>query len=393
MIYHKDDSLTIIQGDARNMAEIPDKSVHCIVTSPPYFGLRDYQIAGQIGLEPSLQEYIDAMCAVADECWRVLRDDGVMWFNIGDSYNGSGGAGGDYGVGGIKEGQPKYPGRSIDGLKPKDLIGVPWRLAFAFQDRCWYLRSEIIWAKPNPMPESVTDRPTKSHEYIFLLTKSARYFYDHYAVMEEAAFDGRKDTVMKGSAKYENGFVPNQSEQTVHARGHERWPNKTEDGLHGRNRRDVWTITTKGYAGAHFAVFPPELPEICIKAGTSEKGVCPHCGAQWERVVDREANNHISRPDRQAATGGAISGGVGKNFPDINLTTSGFRPTCNCPEHKPAPAVVLDPFGGSGTTGRVALSLSRHAILNELNPEYIELQMERTASNLPLFAKGQEHAT
>lgn len=288
MIYHQDDLLTILQGDARNLAEVPDKSVHCIVTSPPYFGLRDYKISGQIGLEKTLAEYISAMCAVADECWRVLRDDGVMWFNVRDSYNGSG-KGGDY------SNSPKQStnaGANIDKplrlseLKPKDLIGVPWRLAFAFQERGWYLRSDVIWHKPNPMPESVTDRPTKSHEYIFLLTKSKHYFYDHYAVMEEAAFDGRKDTVMKGSSKCENGFVPNQSEQTVHSRGHERWPNKTEDGLHGRNRRDVWTITTKGYAGAHFAVFPPELPEICIKAGTSEKGVCPHCGAQWVRVVD-----------------------------------------------------------------------------------------------------------
>ncbi|MBY6273924.1 MAG: hypothetical protein CW346_17265, partial [Bacillaceae bacterium] len=225
-----------------------------MVTSPPYFGLRNYGVDGQIGLESTVEEYVQTMVEVFREVRRVLRKDGTLWLNLGDSYNGSGGAGGDYAEGGLKEGQPKYPGRRLDGLKPKDLIGVPWRVAFALQADGWYLRSDIIWSKPNPMPESVTDRPTKAHEYVFLLAKSERYFYDADAIREPHTVDwiGRNIKSAKGNKDRNDGGKACETGNPA-----------------GRNKRSVWEISTKPFPEAHFATFPPELPEICILAGTS----------------------------------------------------------------------------------------------------------------------------
>ena len=267
----------ILIGDARQrLAGLPAGSARTCVTSPPYFGLRDYGVDGQIGLEETPEAYVAEMVALFREVWRVLADDGTLWLNIGDSYNGSGGAGGDYSPGGLKEGQPKYPGRKINGLKPKDLIGIPWRVAFALQADGWYLRSDIIWHKPNPMPESVTDRPTKSHEYLFLLTKSPRYYYDHKAIKEEA---------VGGSGTW--------SEKTHNARlGHGTFKKDytpSEDGK--RNKRDVWTITTKPFKGAHFAVMPEALVEPCVLAGSAEGDTVldPFTGSGTVAVV---ANRH-----------------------------------------------------------------------------------------------------
>lgn len=220
---------TIFVGDVRQrLAELPDQSVQCVVTSPPYWGLRDYGNDGQIGLEQTPDEYVNEMVKVFTEVRRVLKDDGVLWLNLGDSYNGSGGAGGDYSPGGLKEGQPKYPGRKVSSLKPKDLVGIPWRVAFALQTDGWWLRQDIIWHKPNPMPESVTDRCTKAHEYVFILSKSARYFFNHVGSKEQGS-----------------------------------------DGM--RNRRSVWTIQTRPFKGAHFAVMPEALCEPPILA-TSRPG-------------------------------------------------------------------------------------------------------------------------
>ncbi len=254
----------ILQGDViEKLKEIETGTVQCVVTSPPYWGLRDYGTDGQLGLEETPELYVENMVEVFQKVKRVLKDDGTVWLNLGDSYNGSGGAGGDYNKGGLKEGQPKYGRKFTNNLKPKDLVGIPWRVAFALQADGWYLRQDIIWHKPNPMPESVTDRCTKSHEYIFLLSKSAKYFYNHISIQEKANYDGRKDTIMKGSEKYKN------SGHTLAARGHIRW-HENEDGIKIRNKRSVWSINTKPYKEAHFAVFPPKLPELCIKAGSSE---------------------------------------------------------------------------------------------------------------------------
>lgn len=251
-------------GDClETLKTLPDASVQCCVTSPPYYGLRDYGVAGQIGLEETPEAYVAKLVAVFQEVKRVLKDDGTFWLNLGDSYNGSGGPGNQRDNKVTKGEFKKYdnPNRDIAGLKHKDLIGIPWMVAFALRADGWWLRSDIIWAKPNPMPESVTDRCTKSHEYIFLLTKSAHYFYDNDAIAEPAAYDGRKDEQFKGSEKYKD------SGQTFAANGHTRW-NKNADGVRIRNKRDVWTVVTKGYREAHFATYNPDLIEPCILAGS-----------------------------------------------------------------------------------------------------------------------------
>lgn len=368
-------------------------TVDAVVTSPPYFGLRAYAgeqgiewpaveyspmpglpplcipaIRCELGLEPTPEMYIGHLILVMREMWRVLKPHGTAWVNLGDSYNGSGGAGGDYGVGGLKEGQPKYPGRKVSALKGKDLIGIPWRFAFAAQADGWWLRSDCIWQKLNPMPESVTDRPTKAHEYIFLLAKSEKYFYDADAVKENATSEakvcGRKNDTSR-----------NDSDRTGIIRG---------DGV-SRNRRSVWTVATSPYSGAHFACWPQDLVEPMIKASTSAHGVCGVCGMPWERVVERESLKRNDLPKNHPAyrpgfytngkAGDPQSPGPGQAF-STSITT-GWQPTCTC-SAEPVPATVLDPFSGSGTTGRVALKLGRDYIGCDVSEQYLtELAPER----------------
>jgi DNA modification methylase len=251
----------IIVGDVRtSMQSIPDKSVQTCITSPPYWGLRDYGEGDQIGLEETPQQYVDQMVQVFREVWRVLKDDGTLWLNIGDSYSGSGkGPAGNLGAThNERHMEHKHSAIVPDGLKPKDLVGIPWRLAFALQADGWYLRQDIIWAKPNPMPESVTDRCTKSHEYVFLLTKSRQYFYDHEAIKETAL------TEPKARDKNAEGY------QADYAKGDRFSAGERVFGADGkRNKRDVWTVATKPYKGAHFAVMPEALVEPCILAGSA----------------------------------------------------------------------------------------------------------------------------
>jgi DNA modification methylase len=363
----------ILQGDVLAvLASLPDQSVHCCVTSPPYFGLRDYGQDGQIGLEKTPQEYVEKMVAVFREVRRVLRDDGTLWLNLGDSYaatgrKGSGGVGKGTIAGG--RGQATNKGsfygdlskrRSADyGLKDKDLIGIPWRVALALQADGWYLRSDIIWNKPNPMPSSVRDRCTMSHEYIFMLAKSERYYYDADAIAEPLASasverlsqanlanqkgsdrvpgktNGNMKAVLKQdgtgnrqttgfNGRYFGSDKPYTGQATKdYAKSGAQDASETKRRIVDRilageivkrNKRTVWTVTTKPFKGAHFATFPPDLIEPCILAG------CPVGGT------------------------------------------------------------VLDPFGGSGTTGLVADRHGRNAILIELNPEYIEIAKKRLSA-------------
>ena len=259
--------IKILHGDClETLRTLECRSVHCCVTSPPYFGLRDYDVEGQIGAEPTPDEFVAALVAVFREVRRVLRDDGTAWLNLGDSYAGSGkgrNADGSHQEGG-KQGTSRgtINGRlnktfSGDTAKPKDLIGIPWRVAFALQADGWYLRQDIIWHKPNPMPESVRDRCTKAHEYIFLLSKSPRYYYDHEAAKEPA---------VKGAAR--SNF--HSGKTATHQLGRSSTRDRQEDGK--RNRRSVWTVSTRPYKGAHFATFPPDLIEPCILAGCPEGG-------------------------------------------------------------------------------------------------------------------------
>lgn len=364
--------VNIINGDCRTaLKELPSESIQCVVTSPPYWGLRDYGHADQIGQEETPDAYVHTMRQVFAEVWRVLKDDGILWLNLGDTYANTNRGHNSNGFGNLngsnlknKTGYAENRNTPIPaGLKEKDLCGIPWTVAMALRADGWYLRQDIIWHKPNPMPESVTDRCTKSHEYIFLLTKSPRYYYDQTAIKEPAkdssvARLGQDVESQEGSARVPgktNGkmkavkFGGNKQCPDTRLQSGKEWTPKGRGGKNafrgqghfrdgqgpanreGRdmkdvgasimaNKKSVWTVPTTGFDGAHFATFPPDLIKPCILAGT-----------------------------------------------------------------KPGD-VVLDPFGGSGTTGMVALELGRRAVLVELNPEYTKLCDERctTTRGLPL---------
>jgi DNA modification methylase len=349
-------TVRILVGDVRDrLKALPSDSIHCCVTSPPYWGLRDYGVNGQIGLEASPAEFVATMVDVFEEVRRVLRPDGTCWINMGDSYASK--PNGPVGAGGHKAAAPHVAVRTANarrsssipaGFKHKDLCMMPHRLAIALQDAGWWVRQDIVWNKPNPMPESVTDRCTKSHEYIFLLTKSGRYFYDADAIKEPVVGDPDAARNRWDTKDYD---VPGQKPQKRVARGvgfghgtdaaergrgrvtavsmidpaasarMGRGPGwrETADIPSTRNKRSVWTMATHSFAGAHFATFPPELPETCIKAG------CPIGG------------------------------------------------------------IVLDPFFGAGTTGLVADRLQRDCIGIELNPAYAEIARKRIQSESPLL--------
>jgi DNA modification methylase len=280
----------ILTGHAKEkLYQLPDQSIQTLITSPPYFALRDYGIEGQIGLESTPERYVNNLVKIFRHVWPKLRDDGTVWLNLGDSYNGSGGAGGDYNKNGIKEGQPTYPGRHVNSLKQKDLIGIPWRVAFALQQDGWYLRQDIIWHKPAPMPESVTDRCTKSHEYIFLLSKSPKYYFDHEAIKEptehpNAQASWTSDSRQERSKAFHNKPVGNEINGAKYEGGEK------------RNKRSVWTVNSKPFKEAHFAVFPPELIEPCVLAGAPEGGmVCDiFAGSGTTGEVSLRANRNFT---------------------------------------------------------------------------------------------------
>jgi DNA modification methylase len=543
-------TVRILQGDVlETLRSLPDGSVQCVVTSPPYWGLRDYgtarweggdpacdharhvadgpkqtpgngsanghaakvdrlgrhacgkcgakRIDQQLGSEATPAEYIANMVEVFSEVWRVLRDDGICWLNMGDSYANVGGGGPNGGLAALADkwqpnATPRGPTRDEQGavprasramppgLKPKDLVGMPWMLAFALRDWGWWLRRDVIWDKPNPMPESVTDRPGTAHEYVFMLTKSGSSKYwvhrDHAGARSAPppdyrwidldasdldAVEGNKVQKPTGWASgpgaHGNVNAAGRSEAIYHAanqrlaetdvepenwrteksatRPGKRWrrinlwegrdyfwdmeavrvagavPAGTRaakgsnvrselKNVNGRppeywvytgkrNIRSVWRITTVPYAKAHFATFPPALPERCIKAASSEVGCCSGCGAPWARQLSvtrtkgdggstggrrRLADPNDSRSDQTANT-------------KVHNETTGWLPTCQCNAGDPVPCVVLDPFGGAGTTGMVADRLGRDAILIELNPEYCEMARQRLIADSPLFAR------
>lgn len=377
---------------------LPEKSIHTCVTSPPYFGLRDYGLPktlwttaeyspmaglqtielgeweGCLGLEPTPDLYIGHLVQVFREVWRVLRDDGTCWVNMGDSYNGSGGAGGDYNKGGLKEGQPKYKGRNISTLKPKDLMMIPARLALALQADGWYLRSDIIWNKSNPIPESVTDRPTKSHEYIFLLAKNKKYFYDVDAIREPYTSDIEqpRDKHAEGyQADYINGQRFSAGEHNYYSKG-------------GRNKRSVWNVSTQPFPDAHFATFPSKLITPCVLAGTSAEGCCSKCGAPYKRVTKKgkpilnawSANGaaQYNIDAQKMKRTGLSEGSTLKHI--VPIKTIGWQPTCKC-NADIVPCTVLDIFNGSGTVGIACVNNELDYIGIELSEKYVEMSRKR----------------
>jgi len=393
----------IIEGDCiEAMRDLPDESVQTCITSPPYWGLRDYGVEGQLGLESTPEQYVANMVAVFREVRRLLRDDGTLWLNLGDSYassppgnvRGVGETSGLAGAGSEKYRQTLMSGHAtkrntvVAGLKPKDLVGIPWMVALALRADGWYLRADVIWAKPNPMPESVTDRPTKAHEYIFLLSKSPRYFYDADAIREEGdpkqtAHNVRYARPYDNEARIKGGQPGNVNNVGIHSR----------PGPGGRNKRSVWTVASQPFPGAHFATFPPALIEPCILAGTPPK-CCGECGAPWQRVVERKPM--VVRPTEKRANWQAEDvhartqvGGTMVEPPSSR--TVGWEASCEHDDDSGC-AVVLDPFTGSGTTGMVALRHNRDFVGIELNSEYAEMARNRIRDDAPLLNVGAEAA-
>ena len=494
---------TIYVGDCKAvMAGMAEQSVHCIVTSPPYWALRSYKLVewiggdpdcnhvgkpirgenseatwdrpgrnsaayrpvcrycgakeeakqGGIGLEPNFLQYQENMMQVMDECWRVLRNDGTLWLNLGDAYSGSGrghqnpkspGLSNSYkrmgklnrGNKGSHDLQPNKDGSL--GIPPKSLMMMPARIALAMQDRGWVLRSEVIWHKSNCMPESVQDRPTNAHEKVFLFAKQKRYFYDHVAVRTERnedsiardyrAFGGQPE-VPPGAGKHSgdtfkqrenqnkswlddapdsakalgrpsrqkiklpgarpNGENLDRNDNDLAARMREKYPDGVvpEGEVPTANLRNVWRLSTSPYKGQHFATFPPSLVETCLKASTSEYGVDATTGTQYERQVERKVNTplvdvpygngQVRRTDGTLGGQGTQHSSLGGQQHKIGETQVGFAlPDGSSGDVKPA--VVLDPFGGAGTTGLVAERLGRDAILIEISAEYAEMAAER----------------
>lgn len=342
----------IFNGDALSeLKKLSDKSIDCCVTSPPYFRLRDYEMDNQIGLEKTPQEYVERIVSVFSEVRRVLKDNGTLWINLGDSYNGSG-KGGNEEMYQKKKLKKARNGKSteLNNLKQKDLIGIPWRVAFALQEDGWYLRQDIIWHKLNPMPESVSDRCTKSHEYIFLLSKTKKYFFDANAIKEPCVWDTGGLTEMRSNraeffhkampTAMKNGIRPKKKgPQTFggekarirqqnggdlrngnRSDKNSQWGKMWDSESPTRNKRSVWSIATAPFKDSHFAVFPPDLIKPCILAG------CPKQG------------------------------------------------------------IVLDPFMGAGTTALVARQYNRNYIGIELNPQYVEIAKRRLESSLGFFS-------
>jgi DNA modification methylase len=498
-VAYRDDWLAIYGGDNRAvMATMPAESVHAVVTSPPYWGLRDYGLPpsvwggdplhehewgsgpepranrhqvqgatsmrqgrtnvaeqrsdnirrtpsafcacgawrGALGLEPTPELYIDHLMDVLDGVWRVLRPEGTLWLNLGDTFWSTGGAGGTMSSSGTvrgakgqvarpEAGDPEAFGRwnrrNDLGIKSKDLVGIPWMAAFAARARGWYLRRDVVWAKPNSMPESVEDRPTSSHEYLFMLTKEPVYYFDWFGVREQGT-SGPSD-IRKMIEKRDRITKPETQDGNPYANHNALGQKRGVGDPTARMIRSVWSIATQAYPGAHYAVFPKKLVEPCVKASTSERGVCADCGAPWERVVRRSVDGRPekggSKFEDEEMRGRTKLVGGGADWYEYagNVQHMGWMPTCDHVEGldewpslpkrekteeaadwdarcepvwavrmpllqrwnavRTVPATVLDPFAGTGTTALVAQQHSRRGVLIDLNAEYLAQQMER----------------
>lgn len=451
-------TLTVHAGNClESLRKMADNSVHCCVTSPPYWQLRNYSLAPTdwpeitfvpmlglppitvpaekcvLGMERDPLAFVAHTVLVFEEVRRVLRPDGTLWLNFGDNHSNAGGAAPQSGLCALSDRtsprknprvRHKYtettagPQKRIPtGFKKKDLIGMPWRIAFALQAQGWYLRMDNIWNKPNPLPESVTDRTTKCHEYLFLFSKRPSYFYDAEAIKEKSspnsharsakASEFPSEALRQGEARRRSGVNPKAGmvlNQNL-VNGHRPRQNPSFSAaitamLPTRNKRSVWTITTKAFKGAHFATFPLDLVRPCVRAGTSAHGVCAQCGAPFVRILERGKANLA----HQRQCGGDAKGEyAGKSQKDYNAAkaqdasatkarilagmvekkTIGWEATCKCEAPSVIPATVLDPFAGSFTTAFVSMQEGRNAIALEMNPEYIAMGEKRCTDVKP----------
>ena len=412
-----------IRADARHLP-IADESVQCVVTSPPYFGLRRYDVEGpQIGSEATVEEYLTVMVSVFREVWRVLRPDGTLWLNMGDGFANAGGCGAQgstsqrIGRSNVAAQMRTGSQRQPQGLKAKDLIGMPWMLALALRDDGWYLRSDIVWHKPQCIPESVTDRPTRAHEFIFLLTRSPKYFYDAEAIKEPVSLDtyARYARGLSGKSQYpgnqtiaksmahmwEPGVHPKSAEPGSGIRQNSSFSASVKDVVGMRNKRSVWTVPSAAYPEAHYATFPPGLISPCILAGTSAHGCCPTCGGPYSRILEPSAEyskylgkgftDHANdetqgmqqtRGQNHRKNAMRDEGGLQSC---ADYITTGWKQSCQCPPTPPIPCTVLDPFAGTNTTGMVAETFGRRWIACDLG--YQALQAKRMTNVQKEFIK------
>lgn len=370
----------IHQGDAvETLTEMPESSVHCVMTSPPYYGLRNYDVSGQIGLEESLSEYIAELVAVGDALTRVLRDDGSWWLNLGDSYSGSwGGQSHDSDENTEAASTPKKNRARNTQLGRKNKMLVPHRVAISLQESGWVVRNDVTWQKPDPMPSSVTDRLNTTTEQVFHLTPQPDYWYDLDAIREphqtnNLAYEAQKSS--KWGKKKEQTSKPNVEDYREETRAYN---------AAGKNPGDVFEVTTQQYPDSHFAVYPSELCETPIKSSCPPK-TCAECGTPYERETEESVSFHSGsgkagnvpsgkHADKQEANSGDYDIRMG---PKKTVEHKGWNSACECATDDTEPGVVLDPFAGAGTTCLVAKRLNRQFIGVDLNPEYVAIAQKR----------------
>ena len=350
----------LLQGKSQDvLKQFPDNTFHTVITSPPYWSLRDYFSNGQLGQEETPEEYVENVMSIMREVKRTLRKDGTVWFNIGDSYNNNSGfcrATKGWSRKGRTKGSADKKAIKHLYIKKKELFGIPWMVAFALQKEGWYLRCDIIWEKTNPMPDGAKDRPTRGHEYIFLLTKSPKYFYDYFRVLEDT--EDHPGGIQGFGAKNQRGTYRMDQNRTFQHYGK-------------RNKRAVWRTSVSTFQGDHFATYPPLLIEPCVKASTSERGCCIKCRTPWERIfekveVEREviektpsSKMQMENPDDMFSKDYNLDSNKTGKFVKVKmleLVSKGWKKKCKCKTGKTTSCLVLDPFSGTGTTGEVAIS-------------------------------------